>query len=387
MRPTLHPPNSIMIVDHEASSLLSTDTTLKVAGINNTLACQASHQVLALMVNHPIETMLLDLNMPDIDGQRLLDAVLQRNPELPVIILADVFDPKIAADCIKAGVFDYLVKPVEADRLITAVNQALTFREQKRGSHPPPQPLHRDDPERYEELAHPDVFKKIVTGNKKMLAIFHYVEAIATTMQPVLIRGETGVGKELIARTIHSISGLKGTFVAVNAAGLDDTVFSDTFFGHAKGAFTGADAPRAGLIEKANGGTLFLDEIGDLTQASQVKLLRLLQEGEYYPLGSDAPRTAKTRIIAATNQDLSKSLHEGRFRKDLNYRLRTHRIYIPPLRKDLMISRFCSIIFWAWPHPSWTSQNRFLHVNWCRCFAPIPIRETFANSKPWSLMR
>jgi transcriptional regulator with PAS, ATPase and Fis domain len=123
--------------------------------------------------------------------------------------------------------------------------------------------------------------------------------------------------------------------VAVNAAGLDDTVFSDTLFGHVKGAYTGADTPRGGLIEQADGGTLFLDEIGDLTPASQVKLLRLLQEGEYFPLGSDVPRSAKARIVAATNHRLSALLSQGRFRKDLSYRLQTHRIYIPPLRERL----------------------------------------------------
>jgi transcriptional regulator with PAS, ATPase and Fis domain len=168
-----------------------------------------------------------------------------------------------------------------------------------------------------------------------MLLIFQYIESISQTSQPVLIRGETGVGKELIARTLHSLSGLPGNFVAVNAAGLDDNVFSDTLFGHVKGAYTGANRTRSGLIEQAAGGTLFLDEIGDLNHASQVKLLRLLQEGEYFPLGRDRPRKSDARIVAATNRNLTRLLETGEFRKDLNYRLRTHRIYIPPLRERL----------------------------------------------------
>ena len=335
MQPYLHPSNPVLIVDGEASRLLSVDTELKITGINNTIACQDSQQVLELMAKHPIEAMLLDVSMPDVNGHRLLDAIHRQDPDVPMIVLAAAFDVATAADCIKAGAFDYLVRPVETDRLVTAVNQALSFREKTRENQSTRQPGRKGQPESHENLANPDVFKKIVTANNKMFAIFQYVEAIATTLQPVLIRGETGVGKELIARTIHEVSRLKGKFVAVNAAGLDDTVFSDTFFGHVKGAFTGADTTRNGLIEQANGGTLFLDEIGDLSQASQVKLLRLLQEGEYYPLGSDTPRKAKTRIIAATNQDLSEYLREGRFRKDLNYRLRTHRIYIPPLRERL----------------------------------------------------
>lgn len=326
---SLHPPNPIMIVDDEASILLAIDTTLQIAGINNTITCQDSRQVMALMADHPIETMLLDLNMPNIDGRRLLDDVRREYPDIPVIIVTGAVDVETAVRCIKAGAFDYIVKPVEADRLITAVNRALSFQELKREN----QSLRRHILD--EKLEHPEAFDDIITGNKKMLTIFHYVESIATTSQPVLIRGETGVGKELIACIIHRLSGLKGKFVAVNAAGLDDTVFSDTLFGHVKGAFTGADTPRGGLIEQANGGTLFLDEIGDLTHVSQVKLLRLLQEGEYFALGSDAPRAANTRIIAATNQNLSELLSAGRFRKDLNYRLRTHRIYIPPLRERL----------------------------------------------------
>jgi DNA-binding NtrC family response regulator len=231
--------------------------------------------------------------------------------------------------CIKAGAFDYIVKPVEADRLVTAVNRAVSFQELQRENQLLRRHMLRDD------LDNPDAFNRIITANKKMLGIFQYVESIASTSQPVLVQGETGVGKELIARAIHRLSGLKGKFVAVNAAGLDDTVFSDTLFGHAKGAFTGADTPRGGLIEQAAGGTLFLDEIGDLTPASQVKLLRLLQGGEYFALGDDLPRTSNARIIAATNQRLRDLLEEGRFRKDLNYRLQTHQITIPPLRERL----------------------------------------------------
>ena len=152
------------------------------------------------------------------------------------------------------------------------------------------------------------------------------------TSEPVLITGETGVGKELIAKAIHERSGLKGRLVPVNTAGLDDTMFSDTLFGHRKGAYTGADKTRPGLIVRAEGGTLFLDEVGDLTPSSQVKLLRLLQEGEYMPLGQDEIKHTNVRIITVTNQDLWHLQKSGRFRKDLNFRLRTHHINVPPLR-------------------------------------------------------
>jgi DNA-binding NtrC family response regulator len=183
------------------------------------------------------------------------------------------------------------------------------------------------------KLAHPQAFAEIVTGNSKMWAIFQYIEAFAATSYPAVITGETGVGKELIARAIHKVSGRKGDFIAVNVAGLDDNMFTDTLFGHRAGAFTGADKVRAGIIEKAAAGTLFLDEIGDLGPASQVKLLRLLQEKEYYPLGSDEPKRSDARIIVATNQDLDAAQEEGRFRKDLYYRLRSHHVCVPPIRE------------------------------------------------------
>jgi len=193
-----------------------------------------------------------------------------------------------------------------------------------------------------------DVSEEIITNDKKMLSIFKYINTIAPTSQPILITGETGVGKELIARAIHKVSGLRGDFIAVNVSGLDDNVFSDTLFGHVKGAFTGAEGVRRGLIEKASGGTLLLDEIGDLHPASQTKMLRVLQEGEYHPLGQDEPRRTDSRIISTTNKDLWALQRAGMFREDLNFRLRTHHIHIPPLRErindiDILLDHFLSI--------------------------------------------
>jgi DNA-binding NtrC family response regulator len=318
-----------MIVDDEEPILLAIDTTLRMAGLSNVITCEDSRRVLGLLSEQRIELMLLDLNMPHMHGERLLDVVNRDYPDIPVIIVTGAVDVETAVRCIKAGAFDYVVKPVEEERLLTAVNRAISFQELKRENLALKRHILADTLER------PEAFREIVTNNQKMFMIFQYVESISRTSQPVLIRGETGVGKELIARTLHHLSGLPGKFVAVNAAGLDDNVFSDTLFGHVKGAYTGADRTRNGLIEQAASGTLFLDEIGDLNHASQVKLLRLLQEGEYFPLGRDKPRNSDARIVAATNRNLSRLLETGEFRKDLNYRLRTHRIYIPPLRDRL----------------------------------------------------
>jgi len=176
-------------------------------------------------------------------------------------------------------------------------------------------------------------FARIVTRDRKMQSVFRYIEVIAPTKQPVMITGETGVGKELIAQALHSASGRSGGFVSVNVGGLDDIMFSDTLFGHSRGSFTGAERSRKGLIETAANGTLFLDEIGDLSIASQIKLLRLLQENEYYQLGSDQVITSTARIIVATNTDLEKSLVRGTFRDDLYYRLCSHHIHLPALRE------------------------------------------------------
>ncbi len=187
-------------------------------------------------------------------------------------------------------------------------------------------------PDMLKNIGRNEAFSEIITNNREMYSVFQYIESIAHSTQPILITGETGVGKELIARCIHRVSSVRGKWVVINVSGLDDNMFSDTLFGHVRGAFTGADKARRGMIEEAAGGTLFLDEIGDLSQVSQVKLLRLLQEREYMPLGQDTPKYTDVHIIAATNVDLWLFQRKGLFRKDLNYRLRTHHVHVPPLR-------------------------------------------------------
>lgn len=176
-------------------------------------------------------------------------------------------------------------------------------------------------------------FAEIKTCSARMFAVFRYLEVVAVSRQPVLIHGETGVGKELMVRALHNASGLTGPMVAVNVAGLDGTMFSDTLFGHIRGAYSGADSARRGLVAEAEDGTLFLDEIGDLDQESQIKLLRMLQEKVYYPLGSDITRPTNARIACATNMDLKDRVEQGLFRADLYYRLAAHSILVPPLRE------------------------------------------------------
>ena len=196
-----------------------------------------------------------------------------------------------------------------------------------------------------DSLEHLEAFSDIVTQAPAMDIIFRRVELVAPSTQPVLITGETGVGKERIATAIHQLSGRRGKFLKTDIAGVDDHMFSDTLFGHEKGAFTGANSARRGLIEQASGGTLFLDEIGDLGVESQHKLLRFLQEGEYYPLGRDEAKTSDVRTIVATNRTVEFVNTGGMFREDLYFRLRTHHIHLPPLRErkediPLLVSHF-----------------------------------------------
>jgi DNA-binding NtrC family response regulator len=273
-----------------------------------------------------VEAILLDLKMPYISGDELLPTIVADFPDVPVIVITGADDVETAVNCMKSGAFDYMVKPVEKNRLLTGVKRAIEIRDLQRENRLLKAQVLSP------ELMNPDVFAEIITNSSTMKSIFRYIEAISTSPQPVLITGETGTGKELIAKAIHALHHPDGEFVAVNVAGLDDNVFTDTLFGHKKGAFTGADQARAGLIEKASEGTLFLDEIGDLSVASQVKLLRLLQENEYLPLGSDLTKRSNARVVVATNVDLESQLESGKFRKDLYYRLRTHHIHIPPLR-------------------------------------------------------
>lgn len=318
-----------MLVDDEEASLRSAGLTLEYAGIDNIIKLQDSRQVIPLLANQEVELILLDLNMPHISGEKNLEVITREFPEIPVIVITGINDLDMAVKCMRMGAADYIVKPVDPDLLVARVKRTVEVLELAIENSALRNSFLST------ELNNPEAFKGIVTRNPAMHAIFRYVEMVAETNRSVLISGETGVGKELIAGCIHELSGRQGDFISINVAGLDDTLFTDTLFGHERGAFTGAEQKRAGLIERAAGGTLFLDEIGDLEIPSQIKLLRLLQEGEYYPLGSDISKRANTRLVVATPHDLQKLQQEGKFRKDLYYRLCTHEIQIPPLRERM----------------------------------------------------
>ena len=323
-----YPKFSILIVDDEPSWLRSLGMTLEgPGGFTNLLQTSVSSDVMGLLEQYDVGVLLLDLNKPHIGGEELLERVNREYPEISVIILSGINQLEMAVGCMRKGAFDYFVKTVEEDRLIGGVHRAVRMVELQRENRQLSRHMLKC------ELEHPEIFDKIVTRNPKMQAVFSYLESIAGSRHPILILGESGVGKELIAHGIHQLENNEGSLVSINVAGLDDNAFADTLFGHQKGAFTGAERARSGLIEQAAGGTLFLDEIGDLSLASQVKLLRLLQEGEYYRLGSDTPSQLRARIICATHKNLNEAVTQGTFRKDLYYRLNTHMVRLPPLRE------------------------------------------------------
>ncbi len=322
-----YPDLPVLLVDDEEPMLRSVEVTLIKGGVNNIVTCGDSREVEKLIESQAFSLALVDLSMPHVTGEELLGLISTRCPELLVVVLTANNTVDSAVSCMKKGSFDYLVKPVSRERLLTAVHHALSMRDLAQEN------LRLKSGYFSREVKNPDAFQSMVSGEGPMYPIFSYVEAIASSITPVLITGETGVGKELLAKSIHTASGRKGKFVAVNVAGLDDNMFADTLFGHKKGAFTSADSSRAGIIDEAAGGSLFLDEIGDLSMASQVKLLRLLQENEYIPLGSDMAVKSDARIIVATNIDLAAMKSSGKFRPDLYFRLSTHNIRIPPLRE------------------------------------------------------
>lgn len=328
MMDSLYPSFKILLVDDEEAWLRSLSMTLGLSGgISNTVRCCDSREVMGILAQGEIGLVLLDLNMPHLSGEELLGMIVQEHPEIPVIVISGLNQVETAVGCMRRGGFDFFVKTVEEERLVQGVQRAIRMIELQRENRQMQSRMLSD------KLDCPEAFSEIVTGDPAMRSIFRYIEAVSRSTQPVLITGESGVGKELVARSIHRLSRSRNKMVSVNVAGLDDNVFSDTLFGHTRGAFTGADMARKGMIEHAAAGTLFLDEIGDLSIPSQVKLLRLLQEGEYFPLGSDLPKRMNARVVVATHHDLAARQASGQFRKDLYYRLCAHHVQIPPLRQ------------------------------------------------------
>lgn len=327
MAPKKYPTAPVVLVDDDEAILKSTSRILKTAGINNIRGCQDPTNALTMIGEDGAEVVLLDLSMPRMSGEELLGHIQEQFPGVPVIIVTASGEVETAVRCMQNGAFDYMVKAVEPSRLTSGVKRAIELRSLARQYSQLQKNILNDD------INEPAVFLSILTKNHRMQAIFRYIETIAPTSETILITGETGTGKELLAEAIHEASGRTGELVKVNTAGLDETMFTDSLFGHEKGAYTGAEQARGGLVQQAEEGTLFLDEIGDLSGPNQIKLLRLLESGEYYALGSDLVRATSARFVLATNRNLPEMVGDGEFRRDLYFRLQTYEIRVPPLRE------------------------------------------------------
>ena len=323
----MYPARPILLVDDEREMLTVLELALSTEGISNTVCLTSGTAALHFLEEETASVVLLDLRLPDVKEFELLSAIREKYPAIPVVMITGENDVETAVQCMRLGARDYLTKPVEPRRLTASVAQALEMGEL------------REEYQNYlakatqDQLDNPEAFKGIVAESGGMRAVFQYIETIANSRKPVLILGESGVGKELIARAVHDLSSVSGPYISETVAGYDDTMFSDALFGHVSGAYTGATGSRGGLVQSAESGTLFLDEIGDLSSASQVKLLRLIQEREFRALGSDKTQRTNARFVFATNRDLVKMRDEETFRSDLFYRISTHLIEVPPLRR------------------------------------------------------
>ncbi len=324
----------VLVVDDDEGLLLSIKATLVSAGLPEPALVSDSRDVMALARKHNFKLMLLDLMMPHLSGMQVLKQIKGEFPKMDCVIVSAMDDVESAVKSMNLGASDYLVKPLNSEKLIVVVNRTLN-------KHDLQHELELFGGRKvFSDLKQPQAFGEMVAEDEAMALVFHQVEAVANTDYSVVINGESGTGKEMLARVIHRLSNRSNApFYAVNMASFSKTIFEDEFFGHTKGAYTDAAADKRGFFEAAHGGTLFLDEITELDPSLQAKLLRVIEERELYRLGSTEVRDVNVRIIAATNRDINEEILKGRFRADLFYRINMYNIQIPPLRerkKDIL---------------------------------------------------
>lgn len=316
---------SILIVDDEKNIRSGLAMAMELEGYD-TLTAEDGSVAWALMGKKNVDLVITDLRMPNLSGEQLLQKISAAYPRLPVIILTGHGTIETAVDAMRRGAIDFFTKPVELDRLSLVVKKALSTTD-----------LYAEHERLKAEVATLKVrnrYDRIVGKSQKMVDLMETVAQVAPTRASVLITGESGVGKELVADAIHELSTrAKGPFIKVHCAALSESLLESELFGHEKGSFTGAIAQKKGRFELADGGTIFLDEIGEIDASTQVKLLRVLQEREFERVGGEKPITVDVRIVCATNKDLLKEIEKGNFREDLYYRLNVVHLDVPPLRE------------------------------------------------------
>ncbi len=323
----------ILIVDDEAVALTSVRRLLKRKGFSDVDICDNGKEAISLIQSRCYDVTLIDLLMPGIDGLQVIEAAKPYAPATEFIMLTAVEDASVAFKALHLGAYDYLVKPVDNDRLLLTIERAY----ERKGLLAC---IGQGEPEDA-GIEIPAAFSEMITQYPPMKGLLSYAQIMARSGTPILVTGESGTGKELIARGIHQ-SGLhpEGPFIAINMASVPESIFESQFFGHVKGAFTGAEKDTTGYFEQADGGTLFLDEIGELPMHLQAKLLRVLEEKTVVRIGDSRGISVSVRIVSATNQNLDKACRDGKFRLDLLYRLKSAHIHLPPLRergKDILL--------------------------------------------------
>jgi DNA-binding NtrC family response regulator len=332
----------IIVIDDEQDFLETVRRGLITSGFRNIRLESDPRKALALFgEGESIAVALIDISMPFLNGVELLKAIKKTRPATECIMVTAMNEARLAVECLRKGAYDYLVKPVSREDMVSVINRAL---ERKRLL----DILDMRKNDAVPRLQHPEAFSPIITGSANVIKILKEAELHAPSKVPVLITGESGTGKELLARAIHLASPrAEFPFSAINMASPAGStgLFDAEFFGHTRGAFTGAEKDRMGQLQRSNRGTLFLDEIGILPPEFQGKLLRVLQDGEFTRLGADKPQKVDIRLITATNEDLTRLMAKGAFRKDLYYRLRGAWLHLPPLRErrndiPLLIERF-----------------------------------------------
>jgi len=309
-------PGTVLVVDDEPFMLTACERLLSRAG-HQVIPVDNANWALEVAGEENVDVVLTDIRMPGLSGLEALPIFKHRCPEVEVVMMTGYACLEDAVQAMKAGAFDFLAKPFESiEKVTSVVGQAIARRQARRA-----------------QTSSLPSFAGIVGQSPAMNQLFRLIERVAPTHSPVLLCGESGTGKELVARAIHQLSGRRSqAFVPVNCAAIE-TLFESEFFGHEKGAFTGAIARHEGLFESADQGTIFLDEIGEISNYSQVKLLRVIEEGEVKRVGSNRTAKVNVRILAASNRDLEAAVRRGEFRQDLFYRLHVVPIRVPPLRE------------------------------------------------------
>ena len=351
---------TVLVVDDERSNLESLEKIFQRESMRVLTAVDAK-QALEIVRTHRVHVVLTDLMMPGTTGLDLLRAIKQVAPEVEVVLMTAYGSVESAVSAMREGAYDFVEKPLKRHSIVKSVRKAAEK-----------QKLVAENKSLRQELKLLTT-REIVGSSPAWRRVIDVATQAAPSVATVLVMGESGTGKELLARTIHERSQRqKGPFVAVNCAAIPETILESELFGHEKGAFTGAIGRRDGRFAKASGGTLFLDEIGELSPQVQVKLLRVLQEGEYEPVGGNTTR-ADVRVVAATNRDLLAEVQAGRFREDLYYRLNVIAVIAPPLRSrredipllvDHFLGLYCAKNGKARISPTRGAMERMLDYGW-----------------------